>query len=237
MEEKQFNTITVKSRKGIAMIELIFAIVVIGISLLSIPNLLYTAAESGYTSMQQEAIAAAASDMSLVLTNRWDEANTDPRLPAIILTTDSTTTGLTQSTRTNLKSRTYFSSTGGTMSASNASTFQNPDTGDIGQDDIDDIPSITAGHVEDGTQDLIDTISVSTTVSYLNDSETTGSWSTATTTYDEPFIAAAPGGTSNVKGIVMTLTSGGTTPELQKTIKLKAFSCNIGSYELERKEF
>jgi len=40
-----------------------------------------------------------------------------------------------------------------------------------------------------------------------------------------------------VKGIVMTLTSGGTTPELQKTIKLKAFSCNIGSYELERKEF
>lgn len=237
MEEKQFNTITVKSRKGIAMIELIFAIVVIGISLLSIPNLLYTAAESGYTSMQQEAIAAAASDMSLVLTNRWDEANTDPRLPAIILTTDSTTTGLTQTTRTNLKSRTYFSSTGGTMSASNASTFQNPDTGDIGQDDIDDIPSITAGHVEDGTQDLIDTISVSTTVSYLNDSETTGSWSTATTTYDEPFIAAAPGGTSNVKGIVMTLTSGGTTPELQKTIKLKAFSCNIGSYELERKEF
>ena len=237
MEEKQFNTITVKSRKGIAMIELIFAIVVIGISLLSIPNLLYTAAESGYTSMQQEAIAAAASDMSLVLTNRWDEANTDPRLPAIILTTDSTTTGLTQSTRANLKSRTYFSAIGGTMSASNASTFQNPDTGDIGQDDIDDILSITAGHVEDGTQDLIDTISVSTTVSYLNDSETTGSWSTATTTYDEPFIATAPGGTSNVKGIVMTLTSGGTTPELKKTIKLKAFSCNIGSYELERKEF
>lgn len=234
MEEKQFNTITVKSRKGIAMIELIFAIVVIGISLLSIPNLLYTAAESGYTSMQQEAIAAAASDMSLVLTNRWDETNTDPRLPAIILTTDSTTTGLTQSTKTNLKSRTYFSSTGGTMSASDASTFQNPDTGDIGQDDIDDILSITAGHVEDGTQDLIDTISLSTTVSYLNDSV---SWSTATTAYDEPFIAAAPGGTSNVKGIVMTLISGGTTPELQKTIKLKAFSCNIGSYELERKEF
>jgi Tfp pilus assembly protein PilV len=237
MKEKQFNTITVKNHKGIAMIELIFAIVVIGISLLSIPNLLYTAAASGYTSMQQEAIAAASSDMSLILTNRWDEANTDPKLPAVILTTDSTTVGLTQSTRASLKSRTYFSAAGGTMSASASSTFQNPDTGDIGQDDIDDIPAVTAGHIEDGTQDLIDTISVSTTVSYLNDSTTTGSWNTATNTYDEPFIAAAPVGTSNVKGIIMTLTSGSGTPELEKTIKLKAFSCNIGSYELERKEF
>lgn len=234
MEEKQFKTITVKSRKGIAMIELIFAIVVIGISLLSIPNLIYTATESGYTSMQQEAIAAAAADMSLILTKSWDEINTDPSLPEIILETNSTTTGLTLLTRSNLKSRNYFSATGGTMSASASSTFQSPDTDDIVQDDIDDIPSTTAGHIEDGTQDLIDTISVSTTVSYLNDS---GSWSTATTTYDEPFIATAPSGTTNVKGIVMILTSGGTTPELQKTIKLKAFSCNIGSYELERKVF
>lgn len=234
--EQQVNTIKVKSRKAIAMIELIFAIVVIGISLLSIPNLIYTATESGYTSMQQEAIAAAASDMSLILTKRWDEANTDPRLPAIILTTDSTTTGLTQSTRTNLKSRSYFSATGGTMAASDSSTFHNPDTGDIDQDDIDDIPSTTAGYIADGTQDLIDTIDVDTSVSYLDDSESSGSWNTASNTYDDPFSTAA-GGTSNVKGIVLTLTSGGTTPELQKTIKLQAFSCNIGSYELERKEF
>lgn len=237
MEQKQVNAIKGKSRKAIAMIELIFAIVVIGISLLSIPNLIYTATESGYTSMQQEAIAAAASDMSLILTKEWDEANTDPKLPAIILTTASTTAGLTQPTRANLHSRTYFSATGGAMAASASSTFQNPDTGDIDQDDIDDIPGTTEGHVEDGTKDLIDTISVSTTVDYLNDAESSGSWNTATNAYDEPFLAAPPGGTSNVKGIVLTLTSGSGTTELEKTIKLKAFSCNIGSYELERKEF
>ena len=86
MEEKQLHTITVKNRKAIAMIELIFAIVIVGIALLSVPNLIYRATESGYTAMQQEAIAAAASDISLILTKRWDEANTDPRLPAIILT-------------------------------------------------------------------------------------------------------------------------------------------------------
>ena len=102
MEEKQLHTITVKNRKAIAKIELIFAIVIVGIALLSVPNLIYRATESGYTAMQQEAIAAAASDISLILTKRWDEANTDPRLPAIILTTDSGTTGLTQTTRNNL---------------------------------------------------------------------------------------------------------------------------------------
>jgi len=172
--------------------------------------------------------------MSLILTNRWDEANTDPRLPAIILETNSTTTGLTQATRTNLKSRTFFSSTGGTKSASASSTFQSSVDGDIVDDDIDDVASVTAGHVEDGTQDLIDTISVSTSVSYLDDSS--GNWNNPSTTYDDPFSATSTLST-NVKGIEMTLISGGTTPELQKTIKLKAFSCNIGSYQLERKEF
>jgi len=66
MEEKRLNTIKVKSRKAIAMIELIFAIVVIGIALLSVPNLIYTATESGYTSLQQEAIASASSKPSLL---------------------------------------------------------------------------------------------------------------------------------------------------------------------------
>jgi len=228
MEEKRLHTITVKNRKAIAMVELIFAIVILGIALLSVPNLIYRATESGYTALQQEAIAAASADISLILTKRWDEANTDPRLPEIILTTDSVIN------RNNLSSRTFFSATGGTRLASASSTFQAPDAGDIVQDDIDDIPATTTGHVEDGIQDLIDTISISTAVRYMSDSV---NWTTATTTYDNPFIAAAPGGTTNVKGIVMTLTSGGATPELQKTIRLQAFSCNIGSYELERKEF
>lgn len=237
MGEQRFNTIKVKSRKAIAMIELIFAIVVIGIALLSVPNLIYTATESGYTSMQQEAIAAASSDISLILTKRWDEKNTDPRLPAIILQTDSTTAGLTQATRTNLHSRSFFSATGGTMTASASSTFQSTTNvdGDLVDDDIDDVLANTGGHVEDGTQDLIDTIAVSTSVDYLSDSPT-GSWTSATTGYDDPFATTSTPST-NVKGIVMTLTSGGTTPELQKTIKLQAFSCNIGSYQLERKEF
>ena len=56
-----------KNRKAVAMIELIFAIVIMGFALMSIPNLLALSANSGYTSLQQEAIATASADISLLL--------------------------------------------------------------------------------------------------------------------------------------------------------------------------
>lgn len=206
-------------RPAIAMIELIFAIVVIGITLLSIPLMVNQASESSYTTLQQEAIAAAASDISLIMTREWDEANTNDTLDSTILTTASG--NYDQAARTNLRSRTYFSSTGGTRAASTLGA----DTGDL--DDIDDVNGIhTTLATPDLGSDLIDqTMTIATTVSYLNDGTTS------------PVGTSASGATSNIKGITITLTSGGTTPELQKQIKLNAFSSNVGSYKLERKVF
>ena len=212
------NLITNKNRKAIAMIELIFAIVVIGITLLSIPLMVNQASQSTYTTLQQEAIAAAASDMSLILSREWDEANTNDTLDSTILTTASS--NYDQAARTNLRSRTYFSSTGGTLAASTTLG----DDGDL--DDIDDVNGINTTLASMGGSDLIDqTMTIATAVGYLDD----GTLS--------PVGTSATGATSNIKGITITLTSGGTTPELQKTVKLNAFSSNIGSYELERKVF
>lgn len=211
------NLITNKNRKAIAMIELIFAIVVIGITLLSIPLMVNQASQSTYTTLQQEAIAAAASDMSLILSREWDEANTNDTLDSTILTTASS--NYDQAARTNLRSRTYFSSTGGTRAASTIGA-----DGDL--DDIDDVNGINTTLTSMGGSDLVDqTMTIATAVGYLND----GTLS--------PVGTSATGATSNIKGITITLTSGGTTPELQKTVKLNAFSSNIGSYELERKVF
>ncbi|MDM5262896.1 hypothetical protein PF327_01665 [Sulfurovum sp. XTW-4] len=176
------------------------------------------ASQSGYTTLQQEAIAAAASDISLIMTREWDESNTNDTLDSTILTTASG--NYNQAARTNLRSRTYFSSTGGTRSASTLGA----DTGDL--DDIDDVNGINTTLTPMGGSDLIDqTITIATTVSYLNDTSTS------------PVGTSASGATSNIKGITITLTSGGTTPELQKQIKLNAFSSNVGSYKLERKVF
>ncbi len=213
----RIDILTTNKRPAIAMIELIFAIVVIGITLLSVPLMVNQASQSTYTTLQQEAIAAAASDMGLILSREWDDANTNDSLDSTILTTASTNYNL--AARTNLRSRTYYTSIGGTRTAS---TTLGSDSSD--SDDIDDVGTVTLTSL--GGSDLIDkTMTIATTVSYLNDGSTSP-------------IGTSAGGTSNIKGITITLTSGvGGPAELQKTVELNAFSCNIGSYKLERKVF
>ena len=62
-------------KRGIAMIELIFALVIMGIVLLSAPMLIQQSIKSGNVALQQEAIAAAASQTSVILSMHWDENN------------------------------------------------------------------------------------------------------------------------------------------------------------------
>jgi len=65
-----------KSKQGIAMIELIFALVIMGIVLMSAPMLIQQSIKSGNVALQQEAIAAAAAHTSMILSLHWDESNT-----------------------------------------------------------------------------------------------------------------------------------------------------------------
>jgi len=60
-------------RPAIAMIELIFAIVVMGIAMMSAPQLIATAAQSGYVSIEQEAVNEASSHLNNILSYLWDE--------------------------------------------------------------------------------------------------------------------------------------------------------------------
>jgi len=62
-------------KRGIAMIELIFSLVIMGIVLLSAPMLIQQSIRSGNVALQQEAIAAAASQTSVILSMHWDENN------------------------------------------------------------------------------------------------------------------------------------------------------------------
>ena len=67
----------VKKRKAIAMIELIVAIVIMGIAFLAIPMINNEAIKSGENAMLQESIAAGASQIELILTRSWDSTMTD----------------------------------------------------------------------------------------------------------------------------------------------------------------
>ena len=75
-------------RRGISLIELVLAIVVIAISVMSVPMMLQQGAKSDNFSMMQEAILAARTKMGNILSYQWDDNaidmnNTEGRLRAL----------------------------------------------------------------------------------------------------------------------------------------------------------
>jgi len=238
-------------RAAIAMIELIFAIVVMGIVLMSAPMLISTATKSGYVALQQESIAAASSEIGLILTHHWDEGNTDLNETAPILgalgnsdLNENGNTGRRAGTPESSK-RSFFTSLGGEVNATASASLGN-DAGD--SDDLDDFAGTTttlqqymAENTTTAVGDYIDQdIRIQTTVSYINDVPDLGSYagSASTLTLDDPFNrGAGTGDTSNIKLITVTLTTDNNSSELNKTIVLQAFSCNIGTFELNKRSF
>lgn len=229
------------------MIELIFAIVIMGIILMSAPMLISTAAKSGYVAIQQEAINEAASQVNMIMGYHWDENDADERYLDPILQTSVVNTDLNESGNTGRRLgtpqesyRTFIRSDGLRLSAS----ASGPDAGDTEKDDIDDFAGST-NLIEIESAGLVDnvektTINIATAISYNGDTPVGGGYNQPTISYN-PFTAS--GGTTNIKSIMVTLTSVpsatvATVPdELKKEIILRAFSCNIGGYKLEERDF
>ncbi len=214
-------------RKAIAMIELIFAIVIIGITLMSVPNLIVQAAKSGYTSLQQEAIATASSQISLILAMAWDENdnNATGDEPMTVTSGDGKLNSRPGAPWRNFDVISPLTTLPATPIGDESNDF----------DDIDDADGTTMQlrnfeTTDPETGDLVDIhVSISTTVDYANDSPTTGDYNTASSiVYDFNPIAGTP--TTNIKFISTTLTTTNPATELEKTIILRAFACNIGTY-------
>ena len=230
--------------KGIAMIELIFAIVIMGIVLMSAPMLISTASSSGYVSMQQEGINEAASQINIILGYAWDESNTVDSRSAVILGTagDSDLNELTTTGRragTPLTSfRTFIDDNASTW---NASAIGSDGTADSEKDDMDDFNgnTILKELEADEEADYIEKegdISITSNIDYIDDAANYLDPGTGNTVSFAPnFSAAAPNPTSNIKKISATLTSGSGVDELKKSITLHAFSCNLGAYQLEER--
>lgn len=231
-------------RPAVAMLELIFALVVMGIVLMSAPRLSSAAAKSGFVALQQEAIAATAAEMGMVLSYHWDESNTDPIRTAQVLTTLGSKqleapqgSDRRQGTPSS-SARLYHDSLGKGASATQPYKFKN-------EDDFDDIDDFTGKHngvisIDKAGMDNGDTIDqnikLETDVEYLNDTNVEYI-DDEKLAFNNPFNNKAPKETSNIKWVKVTLTTSSTSPELSKTITLNAFSCNIGSYRLNKRTF
>jgi hypothetical protein len=237
-----------KMRHAVAMIELIFAIVIMAIVLMAAPNLMSMAKTSTYTAMQQEAIALLAAKVGSILTYPWDEgdvtdtnyapilvANGDTDLNEIIISLPGGGTFSTaRRAGTPISSKRTFIENAGALRI-NATAVSNlgPDAGD--KDDIDDFIGDSGIIYEESTTidsgDIVDiSINMNTDINYSSDSADYNA--DPTMSFADPFGGTA-GTTTNIKTISVTLTT--TIADLNKTITLKAFSCNIGSYQLNER--
>ena len=230
-------------RPAIAMIELIFAIVIMGIILMSAPMLISTATKSGYVAIQQEAINEAASQINMIMGYHWDENDANEIYLDPILRVSNGYTDLDEDGTTGRRSGTpresyrSFIRSDGTDDLNASASISFTSDVETEEDDIDDFtgttahlvlipePTLKANYVETTT------IDINRTVSYSND---TADYNSSSIVYN-PFTAS--GGTTNIKSITVTLTSSSGLEELEKNIVLRSFSCNIGGYKLEERDF
>ncbi len=234
-------------RAGIAMIELIFAIVIMGIVLMSAPMLVSQATQAGMGAIQQEAIVAGASELGMILTRHWDEQNTDNTDYSPILTTAETIAALQEASADgnltgrrvgtpDLSSRSFLTSTGLRL---DASTTLGADGDD--DDDIDDFNGQVTRLINIGTEtntedgDYIDR-SLTITSQVVYSASPNINYTSTTISFNTPFATAATG-TSNIKAITTTVTSGIHDAVLDTNVILRAFSCNIGTYVLKERSF
>lgn len=220
-------------RKASSMIELVIAIVVMGIAVMALPLMLTTTQENNKFSIQQEAILAARTQIGDMLTYPWDENSIDN---TYVLDTNSTNAKFERIDTNNTrrvghvvgdKRRKYFS----TAITATLPPKLGSDVGDAGTiDDIDDFKTGTPTTVNKSNEtaalglDYRFGFNMTTDVKYVDDIYNPG-------TVFELKTADATKST-NIKMVELTLQG-----EEINTFKLRAYSTNIGESELLRRDY
>ena len=224
-------------RTAIAMIELIFAIVVMGITLLSAPMILGMSIQSANISMQQESIAATASELSLIMTHPWDEGDSNNTTGFGILQVDAGDLELNISNRDVTYNRIFNNGPAQILTASRDENFGagNDDTPFDDIDDFDKVASTVILYHNSEKSNLSDNegeylkgnnFTLTTAVDYIDDAANYASDSVA---FNPPFNTSVD--STNIKRITVTLkpTGSASVAEHNQSIVLYAFVCNIGN--------
>ena len=230
----------VKYKRAVAMVELIFAMVIIAIVLLSAPMLIHQASKSNNILLQQESIAAISAHTSILLSKHWDEA--DAKISggtAISPILKTSSGGVFDFNITN--TRQGFGDMPGRLTLHQGATLPASAIGDDlnDRDDIDDYHdknnTVTlysnAESTSATTGDYVDiNLNIHTTVRYTRDAPLAFNIiSTTNNDINQSIIA----GTSNIKFVTVHLTSESNVSELNKSIIMNVFSCNIGAISIE----
>jgi len=217
----------VRMRSAMSMIELVFAIVIMGIAVMSLPLILTQVQNNNAFAMQQEAILAAKAKIGDILTYEWDErsfSSTAQRSYVLDATNGDPELGRVGTTNMRLghvlaESRRKFFDVNTTASA-----IATEGLNDV--DDFNGLPPttlvVTAGE-DAGTLDYIFDLNLTTTVNYAEDNATYSNATLNDFTFNPNNAPATP---TNIKVISVTVSGG------DQNITLRAFTCNIGESSL-----
>ena len=239
----------VKMRKGIALLELIFSIVIIAITLMSVPNLIQSTSNASKEVITQESVSNAASYANMIMSTFWDENCSDPKYENPIVDVQKEDTNLEELNVSGVllgrragsaqtTSRRFRNDLSGNRLTASTTLIQEASDGEA--DDIDDYngKSVTLVYRENTTVQKGDykdiSIRLSSTVNYISDLANSG-YNKQTVLFNNPFDPSKiETQSTNIKLITVTLSS---ISDSNKSVVLRAFSCNIGSSKLKERLF
>jgi len=219
-------------KKGFTFIELIIAIVVIGIALMSVPLLLSQSSRSDEFSINQEAILAATTKIGDILTYPWNETNSSGILHVFDVThgdsdlnrsPDDNSTRRIGHFKEKYRRKFYDQITEANATLGHDKGNEFDGMGDFNGTD-DNISS-------SGTGDYLMNLNLSTRVFYISDDANYSS--SPTLNFGDLNVSPATP-TTNIKMVKVNVSDAHTN---QIITTLKAFSCNIGSYQLLYRTF
>jgi len=234
-----------KFKRGIAMIELIFALVIIGITLMSAPMLINQSINSGYVALQQESIAAASAHTNILLSKHWDEADADVNgtAPIIRIPNNIGNNFTFAGIRNSLSTRQRLFDNGNFAPPTNMGIDISESTRNVFTlDDIDDFRGTSFGlslYNQESTNaeigDYVDQqIKITTAINFASDGRAVANLlNNPTLNIGNGIFDSNELNPTQIKGVQVTLkTENIDVAELNKSITFHAFSCNLGTYSI-----
>ncbi len=225
-------------RKAATMLELIFAIVIIGIAVMSIPTMLTQSSTAILTTVQQEAIMAASTQIGNVISHPWDQNQTDPEqnggyIKVVNVNTASADDELDMDSNITRTRKGHFLGDKRRKFYQNSAPTSEANLGSEGGElnDIDDFIGNNQVLVQGNAagNDYIRTYNVNIDVDYISDAA-----NYTQNPLNVTINQAAVANPTNIKLITVVVTSND-DPNLQ--IQLSTFASNIGEGKLLTREF
>lgn len=220
-------------RHASSMIELVIAIVVMGIAVMTLPLLLSQTQNNNAYALQQEVILAARTKMGDMQTYRWDEHSLDNGRIGVLITNGDVDLNITSNGRRighilGNKRRKFFADENSSVSPANLGV----DSGDVDKDDIDDFddesvklfPSLETTDLDYRFTEF----NLNTTVVYISDDANYSDQD-----LDITFTDSNVSNSTNIKMLTLSISG----DEVPTPFKLRSYSCNIGESELLRRTF